>query len=310
MAILRVEGLTKVYRRGFWGRRHKALDNLNLEVDEGEIFGFLGPNGAGKTTTMKLLLGLIFPTSGNAWLLGQPLGQRTILQRIGYMPENPYFYRFLTGSEYLRFCGRLCFLDRKLRHSRTEELLEKVGLSHASKVRIGEYSRGMMQRVGLAQSLMSDPQLLLLDEPLSGLDPIGRKEITDVILDLGKQGKTIFFSSHILSDVESLCDRIGILNRGCLRSIGKVSELVGAQVKSITVEVAEFPESKLNDIRSRASRVQDLGANQFLLEVSDPSTVDEIVKAAAECRARILGISPRKESLEDYFLREIKEGSQ
>ncbi len=310
MAILRIEALTKVYRRGFWGRRHKALESLNLEVDEGEIFGFLGPNGAGKTTTMKLLLGLIFPTSGNAWLLGQPIGQRTTLQRIGYMPENPYFYRFLTGQEYLCFCGRLCFLDSKLRQTRAEELLDKVGLSQAAKVRIGEYSKGMMQRVGLAQSLMSDPQLLLLDEPLSGLDPIGRKEITDVILELGKQGKTIFFSSHILSDVETLCDRIGILNRGRLRSIGKVSELVGAKVTSITVEVADLPQERLAEIREKTTRVQDLGANQVLLEVPDQETVSHIVQVASASKAHILSITPRKESLEDYFLREIKEESR
>ncbi|HNT35244.1 MAG TPA: ABC transporter ATP-binding protein, partial [bacterium] len=178
------------------------------------------------------------------------------------------------------------------------------------KVRIGEYSKGMMQRVGLAQSLMSDPQLLLLDEPLSGLDPIGRKEITDVILELGKQGKTIFFSSHILSDVETLCDRIGILNRGRLRSIGKVSELVGAKVTSITVEVADLPQERLAEIREKTTRVQDLGANQVLLEVPDQETVSHIVQVASASKAHILSITPRKESLEDYFLREIKEESR
>jgi len=309
LAILRIEGLTKVYRRGFFGRPFKALDTLDLEVEEGQIFGFLGPNGAGKTTTMKLLLGLIFPTSGNGWLLGEPIGRRTVSQRIGYMPENPSFYRFLSGLEFLKFCGKLCLLNRKTSNSRANELIELVGLGHAKNARIGEYSRGMLQRVGLAQSLMSDPQLLLLDEPLSGLDPIGRKEISDVILQLGQKGKTIFFSSHILSDVETLCDRIAILNKGILRSVGKVSELVGAKIRSIVMEVEGIPEDKVKEIEPLATRVQDMGASHFRLEVANQDSVNRVISIATSAQAKVISIVPQKESLEDYFLREIKEGN-
>jgi len=309
LAILKIEGLTKVYRRGFFGRPFRALENLNLEVEEGQIFGFLGPNGAGKTTTMKLLLGLIFPTSGNGWLLGEPIGRRTVSQRIGYMPENPSFYRFLSGLEFLKFCGRLCLLQRKTCTARANELIELVGLGHARNARIGEYSRGMLQRVGLAQSLMSDPQLLLLDEPLSGLDPIGRKEISDVILKLGRKGKTIFFSSHILSDVETLCDRIAILNKGILRSVGKVSELVGAKVRSIVIELEGLPAEKVKEFTPLAMRIQDMGASHFRLEVGNQESVDKILSMAASSQVRVISIVPQKESLEDYFLREIKEGN-
>ena len=258
---------------------------------------------------MKLLLGLIFPTSGQGWLLDEPIGHRRVSQRIGYMPENPSFYRFLTGGEFLKFCGRLCLLGGRTRAKRANELLEMVGLSHAKGARIGEYSRGMLQRIGLAQSMMSDPRLLLLDEPLSGLDPLGRREMSDVILRLKEQGKTIFFSSHILSDVESLCDRIAILNRGNLRSVGKVTELVGARVQSIDVEVVGLSDSGLSGIRSLAHRIQDLGADHKTLSFTDQHSVDKALRTVIESGGKVLSVSPRKESLEDYFLREIKEGS-
>lgn len=311
MAVLKIEKLTKVYKRGLFSRSHRALDNLTLQVDEGEIFGFLGPNGAGKTTTMKLLLGLIFPTSGNGWLLDEPIGKRTMAQRIGYMPENPYFYRFLTGREFLLFGGKLSLLDRQTRNRRADELLETVGLTQAKHARIAEYSRGMLQRVGLAQSLMSDPQLLLLDEPLSGLDPLGRKEISDVIMMLKNKGKTIFFSSHILSDVESLCDRIGILNNGKLMSIGKLADLVSAKIKSISIEVTGTDEAATREILPDVGRIQTFGEKHFRLEVDDQRQVDQIIESLSgnpDCH--ILSVVPRKESLEDYFVREIKEGGK
>ncbi|MBE7560554.1 ABC transporter ATP-binding protein [bacterium] len=210
MAILRTENLTKYYRRGFLGRPAPALIGLNLEVQAGEIFGFLGPNGAGKTTTLKLLLRLIHASAGRAWIKGQPIGHPSLVRTIGYMPENPYFYRFLTGEELLHFYGKLCHFPPGRRRERARELLKMVGLEHAAKVRVGEYSKGMVQRVGLAQALLNEPELILMDEPMSGLDPIGRAEMQLVIKRLREAGKTVFFCSHILSDVEEPGERIAI----------------------------------------------------------------------------------------------------
>lgn len=199
MSVLKTENLTKVYKRG-WKEAKTALDSLSIEVHEGEVFGFLGPNGAGKTTTIKILLRLLTPTTGSAQILGKDLRNAPTRLRVGYMPENPYFYRFLTGEEFLKFYAKLNHIPADQRDKRIDELLNTVGMTHARAVRIRDYSKGMVQRIGLAQALMHDPKLVLLDEPLSGLDPIGRKEIRDLVYELKKQGRTIFFCSHILSE--------------------------------------------------------------------------------------------------------------
>jgi len=221
------EGLTKIYR-DFWGRQKvHALVGLDLGLERGEIFGLLGPNGSGKSTTIKLLLGLIFPTAGRARVLGLAPGTPAVNQRIGYLPEESYLHRFLTGSETVDFYGRLFGMDRRQRRRRTEELLDLVGLDARARARqLREYSKGMSRRIGLAQALVNDPELLLLDEPTSGLDPIGTREMKDLILRLKSQGKTILLSSHLLADVQDVCDRIGILDRGHLKKIGRVRDLL------------------------------------------------------------------------------------
>jgi len=223
-----VENLTKTYRTGFWlNQQVTSLKSCTLDVQTGQTFGLLGANGAGKTTLLKLLLGIIQPTSGTAKLLGHDLGDRLSRQKIGYLPENAYYYDYLTGWELLDFIGSMFGMDSRLKNDRIAELLDLVGLaqSTARKKQIRQYSKGMVQRVGLAQALINDPELVFLDEPMSGLDPVGRYQIREIILTLKEQGKTVFFNSHILSDVELICDRIGILHKGELIAIGTLNEL-------------------------------------------------------------------------------------
>ncbi|MGH7480453.1 MAG: ABC transporter ATP-binding protein, partial [Candidatus Methylomirabilales bacterium] len=205
MVVLKTEGLTKEYRIGFWRTRVRVLHDLNLEVHQGEIFGYLGPNGAGKTTTLKLLMGLIYPTAGRASILGRDVQDVAVKAQVGFLPENPYFYDYLTGREFLHFYGQLFGLAYRDRRQRIDELLHAVGLSKAAELQLRKYSKGMLQRIGLAQALINDPQVIVLDEPTSGLDPVGRKEVRDLILDLKGKGKTVFFSTHIVPDAEMIC---------------------------------------------------------------------------------------------------------
>jgi ABC-2 type transport system ATP-binding protein len=221
--------LGKVYRTGFWlDRKVESLKECTLEVFQGETFGLLGLNGAGKTTLLKTLLGIVKPTSGKGLLLGKPLGDRSVKQKIGYLPENPYFYDFLTGWELLEYTAGLFEIPRSIQKNRIPELLELVGLTHsaAKKKQLRQYSKGMVQRVGMAQALINDPELVFLDEPMSGLDPLGRKQMREIIVTLGDAGKTVFFNSHVLSEVEQVCNRVGILARGELICCGTLSELL------------------------------------------------------------------------------------
>lgn len=250
---IKTEGLTKIYK-DFWGRpKVKALDQLDLEVRRGEIFGLLGPNGSGKTTTLKLLLGLLFPDSGRAYVLGRPAGEVATYEKIGFLPEESYFYRFLNADETLQFYGRLFNLrDRELK-KRVDELIELVGLKEARKRRLGEYSKGMARRLGLAQALINNPDLIFLDEPTSGLDPIGSREVKDIILRLGKAGKTVLLCTHLLADVEDVCHRIAILHKGKLKRLGEVKELLS--VKEITQVGLKNPtEGFLNELKSLLAR--------------------------------------------------------
>src|SRR5512142_2265120 len=228
--ILRTEGLTKTFEVGVRRRRVRAVDDLTLSVDEGEIFGFIGPNGAGKTTTIKMLMGLIFPTRGKAFIFDAPIPSEASKARLGYLPENPSYHEFLTGMEALRFFATLAGVPRAEQARRCEELLGLVGLSDAAGRQIRKYSKGMQQRLGIAQALVSDPALVVLDEPMSGLDPIGRREMRDLILELKRRGKTVFFSTHILPDVETLCDRVGIILGGNLRAVGRIADLLSPAV--------------------------------------------------------------------------------
>ncbi|MDJ0738006.1 MAG: ABC transporter ATP-binding protein [Nostocaceae cyanobacterium] len=230
LPVVLTSELRKVYRTGFWlNQKVVSLKNCSLKVYKGETFGLLGPNGAGKTTLLKSLLGIIRPTSGRGLLLGKPLGDRNIKQRIGYLPENPYLYEYLTGWEFLELAAGLFQIPKDIQHQRIPQLLELVGLSQndARKKKMRRYSKGMLQRVGMAQTLINDPELVFLDEPMSGLDPLGRYQMREIILSLKKQGKTIFFNSHILSEVEQICDRIAILTQGELICSGSLNQLLG-----------------------------------------------------------------------------------
>jgi len=247
--VVETKDLTKVYT-DFWGRpRVPALRHLNFTIEKGEVFGLLGPNGSGKTTTIKLLLGLLFPTSGEAWVLGRPAGNVATYRRIGFLPEESYFYRFLNAEETLHFYGQLFELRGKELRRKTDELIELVGLKEARKRRLKEYSKGMARRIGLAQALINDPEFIFLDEPTSGLDPIGSREMKDLIIELRRRGKTVLLSSHLLADVEDICDRIAILHKGKLTKIGEVKELL--TIKDITqIEIKNLSQNGLDAIKA------------------------------------------------------------
>src|SRR5277367_24603 len=233
---IEILGLTKDYPLGFWQRRsRRSLDNLTLEVERGEVFGFLGPNGAGKTTTLKLLMSLIFPTSGTARIRGRSIGDIEMHREIGFLPEQPYFYDYLTARELLDYSARFFKFTASDRRERVTRFLERVGLSAAADVQLRRFSKGMLQRVGIAQAILHDPQVIFLDEPTSGLDPVGRREVREIILDLKKQGRTIFFSTHILSDAEMLCDRVAVLLGGKLQGVGAPRELVSMEVQGMEI---------------------------------------------------------------------------
>ncbi|MCE5230102.1 ABC transporter ATP-binding protein [bacterium] len=317
MAVIETQGLSKVYVRDvidteygrlrirLTGRKTVALDNLNLDVNKGEIFGLLGPNGAGKTTTIKILMGIHFASSGTAKIMGKPLGDRAVKSRIGFLPENPYFYDYLKGWEFLDFYGQLYGIDKRKRRAKVEELLALVGLTHAANIPLRGYSKGMNQRIGLAQALMNDPDIVFLDEPQSGLDPLGRKEVRDLILGLRKQGKTVFFSSHILSDAEMICDRVAILFKGKLRSVGRLSELLSSSVTEWEIVLRDVDERFINRWRDRLERVVESEGEWWLISKSQDLT-DAIIDAATRDGGKLSALTPRRQSLEDYFISEVK----
>ena len=309
MAVLLVEGLSKSFHRGLLQREVRALDGLNLEVERGEIFGFLGPNGAGKTTTLKLLLRLIYPTRGRASIMGTPIDDRSCTQYVGYMPENPYFYRFLTGEEFIRFYGRLNGFSRSTRATRTKEILRLVGMEDAAGVRIGEYSKGMVQRIGLGQALLADPDLLLLDEPLSGVDPIGRADIRDCILRLREKGKTIFLCSHILSDVEAICDRVAILDRGKLLRTGTIQELITSGKRTFEAQMTGHTAQDLTRLSVIAEKCEERGG-RLHLTLDSEERVRQMLEGIHGTDISLLSLQERKEDLESYFMRLIEGAKQ
>lgn len=268
---VRTEGLTKVYR-DFWRRKTApALTNLNLTIERGEIFGLLGPNGSGKTTTVKLLLGLLFPTGGKSWLLGYPSGDLKVKNKIGFLPEESYLYKFLNAEEILDFYAKLFDIPKKERKRRIDTLIHDVGLAHVRKRPLSQYSKGMLRRIGLAQAIINDPELVILDEPTSGLDPIGSREMKDLILEFKRQGKTVVLSSHLLADVQDICDRIAILNRGVLQVTGSVSELLSQK------DVVEFMVKNLsgNDIQAVEAFIKS--RNGDVVSINHPSsTLEEL----------------------------------
>ena len=304
MKALRIQGLTKEYHLGFARQRVVTLDHLNLEVEEGEIFGFLGHNGAGKTTAIKLLLGLLRPTSGKAWIFDRSIEEVAVRQYVGFLPESPYFYEYLTAEEFLAFYGQLFGLGGSTLAKKVEELLELVSMTSVKSVPLRKFSKGMLQRVGIAQALINDPRLVILDEPMSGLDPIGRRDVRDIILHLRAERKTVFFSTHILSDVEMICDRIGILVKGCLKAVGDVQAIVGeATVKSIELVVEGLHGEAVAEILGVGATVVARG-NQALISVSDEAGVNKCLEILRQRNGRLVSLLPHKQSLEDLFLKE------
>ena len=297
---IRTEGLRKVYRTGFFRRAYVGLAGLDLEVQRGEVFGFIGPNGAGKTTTQKLLMGLNFPTSGKAWLLGEPLGTRAVMARIGFLPERPYFYDYLTASEFLHFYGQLHGIDKAERSRRIDELLPLVHMERARHVQLRKFSKGMLQRVGIAQALINEPELVVLDEPASGLDPMGRLLIRDIVRSLKDKGVTVFLSSHVLSDVEEVCDRVGIIMGGELQQVGTVAELVGQTMRSIEVVAAGLETAE--GLPLEPTRVTPRGHHVF--EAADHDAARALVRALDAAGGRLVHYLPRRETLEQYFMDE------
>lgn len=307
MDAIVVDKLTKTYRPTWpWQSPSTVLSDVSFSVGFGEIFGFLGPNGAGKTTTMKMILGLVKATAGSVELLGIPWTNVQVHKRIGYLPESPYFYDYLTAEEFLTFYGGLAGLNKGSVTRRIEDLLEKVGLREARARPLGKFSKGMLQRIGLAQALIHDPELIILDEPMSGLDPVGRKEVRDLILTLRDQGKTVLFSTHIISDVEMICDRVGIIAKGKMLAVGRIEELVGRQ-KSESVEVVceGFVGERNAVIKAKAQRLLQRG-NRCWMVLPDPSELEGVLEAIRRSGGKLVSVIPHKGSLEDIFLEQTK----
>jgi len=306
---IEIDGLSKDYETGFLRKKRvRALDRLTLSVVPGQIFGFLGGNGAGKTTTIKTLMRLQFPTEGSAKILGRDIADVQMHRRIGYCPENPYFYDYLTANELMDYFGRLFGYDAAARHSRTEALLAAVGLDPVDrKKQLRKYSKGMMQRVGLAQALINDPEIVFFDEPMSGLDPVGRREVRELIDGLRAKGVTVFMSTHILSDIEALCDEVAILRKGKLAAHGKLSDLLDSEggTRALEISVQGVSAAAIKDkieFIAGASIVAE--ASGAVVQVMDESDIDSVLKITREAGGRLVSVHPVKQSLEELFVRE------
>ena len=303
--VIEINDLTKVFEVGFLKKKMVcALDHLSLVVNRGEIFGFLGPNGAGKTTTLKLLMRLLYPTAGSVNILGNPIDHLETHAFIGYLPENPYFYDYLTGRELLEYSAHLFCIPKALARSRTNDLLALVGIDNDRADRqLRKYSKGMLQRIGIAQALINEPQIVFLDEPMSGLDPIGRREVRDLMLTLRTLNKTVFFSSHILSDVETLCDRAAILNRGKLLKCGTIKELTGNEFPSFEIIVLGITDNNFQAFSQSFPEAFSISLtpNGVQLIVKDENTFSETIQKIHRFNGRVLSINPKRSSLESFF---------
>jgi ABC-2 type transport system ATP-binding protein len=300
-AVLVSEKLAKTFRKPFSRKKVEAVREVSFEVMAGETFGFLGPNGAGKTTTIKMLTGLIAPTSGSATILGDKVPSPHAMRKVGFLPENPYVYPYLTPREFVSMCGRLSGVSGKTLFSRTEAVLKKVGMAHAIDRPVRALSKGMLQRVGLASALVHEPELLILDEPMSGLDPVGRKEVRDLIVDERKAGRTVFFSTHILNDVEMICDRVCILREGNVVVAGKMSDLLGdSDTREITLEKVSDELKKMFDDSGDKSREI---ASALVVEAVGDEAVRRILERALASGASVAGVASKRETLEEIFVR-------
>jgi ABC-2 type transport system ATP-binding protein len=299
--VLSVERLEKSY----WGhlrlKRYRVLEGLSLSVSKGEIFGLLGQNGAGKTTTLKIILGLVFPDAGSVRLFGRRNTVVSVKERIGFLPENPYFYEYLTAREFLDYCGRLFGYSGYERERRVGSILERVGMKDRADVQLRKFSKGMLQRIGLAQALINDPDLVILDEPMSGLDPIGRREFRDIILSLRERGKTVFFSSHILSDAEALCDRVGIVKDGVISAEGKLGDLLKPTVHSWDVTYSR-PEGPAPDAPGEVLAVR---GTEALVRVTSEQALASLLESIRASGGTLIAVLPRRDTLEDLYLKEI-----
>jgi ABC-2 type transport system ATP-binding protein len=302
--IVRVEGLVKDFRPGFGLRKKRVLHGISFEVRRGESFGFIGPNGAGKTTTLKALLGLIRPSAGRVQLLGRDAGDPAARRQIGFSPESPYFYEFLTGREILTFYARLCDVEPSQVAARAEQALAQVGLAHAADARLRTYSKGMLQRIGVAQALVHDPSVLFLDEPMSGLDPVGRKEIRDLIVRLNAEGKTIFMNTHILSDVEMICDRVAIIVAGRIAYEGNL-EAFHCERKEFDVTLSGLAPDFADELEARVGEAFRGRGDRVVVRLAEKE-MHELVQSALARGARIEEVVRHREDLETLFLRAVE----
>ncbi|MGH0028678.1 MAG: ABC transporter ATP-binding protein [Myxococcota bacterium] len=304
--VVRVDDVVKDFRPGFGLVKKRVLHGISFAVREGEIFGFVGPNGAGKTTTLKVLMGLIRATAGSASILGHDVSETEFRRHVGFLPENPYFYDYLTGREILDFYARLCGVSGRERARRVDTLLDWVGLAHAADARLRTYSKGMQQRVGIAQALVHDPQVVFLDEPMSGLDPIGRAEIRDLILRLRTEGKTVFMNTHILTDVEMVCDRVAIIVKGRIRHEGRIGEFLGADAHKTDLIVSRVSADAAALLEERfAARLRPVG-DRMEIRVAEKS-VNDVLAAVIEGGSDVVSVTPHRESLESVFLSAVEE---
>ena len=305
LAIETIE-LTKDFAVGFWRKRpRRVLDRLSLQVESGEVFGFLGPNGAGKTTTLKLLLQLVFPTSGEARILGRPPGDLGVKRRLGYLPENPYFYDYLSAEELLEYFAALFGYRGAERRRRASQLLDDVGVGAERRLQLRKFSKGMLQRVGIAQALLNEPELVILDEPMSGLDPLGRRDVRSLILRLRDQGCTVFFSSHVLSDAEALCSRVAILTKGRLVASGRLSEMLAFGVHGWELVVADIGDAVIAKHTHQIARASPIGGGRFALELPLTTPPEQLLAELIAAGGRLVSLNPLRETLEDFFVEKV-----
>ena len=305
MAAIETENLSKDYLVGFWRPKpYRALDGLTLSIDAGEVFGFLGPNGAGKSTTLKLLMQLIYPSAGTARILGKPVGDVEVRRRIGFLAENPYYYDYLTAEEVLTYFARLCGVNAGV-PARVSAMLDEVGIGAERRLKLRSYSKGMLQRVGLAQALIHDPEVVFLDEPMSGLDPLGRRHVRDLILRLRAKGGTVFFSSHILSDAELLCNRVGIMVQGRLVASGRVSEMVAFEVKGWELVVSGVSDALRTRLEPRVTAMHPLTHGRYTMHIRADRKPEEFMAQLTALGATVESLNPLRDTLEDFFVKQI-----